>query len=148
VILDLPGNRIQRKLDLPSLNLAKVQWHEIEEQRSISLRRHADQLTANRRCELAMDILQIGGLATISSAVIDNLAIDLALELIQYWHRGFPAVTLPAQRSATHVGTRSWIFRRSIRDIFKFTRSRPIPIERSSPLDGGAGSPGIQFLFR
>src|SRR6185437_2600352 len=69
-----------------SVNLAQIEWQEVEEEGALALGGDGEQISARGAWGMAVDILQIGRLPAIASAVVDDLALYLAFGDIDERH--------------------------------------------------------------
>src|SRR5687767_7930144 len=75
------------KSGLETTHGSQLERHKIEKQCAISLCREADQLTAGLRGSGFKDVLQIGGLAAQTRAVVNDLAINLSGCVVDKSHK-------------------------------------------------------------
>src|SRR5262249_25893527 len=110
VVEDLAGHRVEVEADLVPLDLAERDRKKIEEQRPLGLRREGDHLALRVGVGPLEDVVQVGGLPAQAGAVVDDLAVDLARQMIDEAHRtcfapGSSSRSTPATRAASAART-------------------------------------------
>lgn len=106
------------------LHFAEVETHVVEEQSSLCFGGEHDQVGACTWCELAVDVFQVCGLATETSAIVDNLACDFSLGNVNHRHTqllGLAAFGPPTKVDNKHMSRR----RRSSSAIARDTIIQP-----------------------
>src|SRR5262249_33676971 len=78
LIEHLARHGVEVKADMEALHRAQVEGEEVEKEGALALSGDRKQVPMCLLRRVVMDILQIGGLATEASAVIDDLAVNLA----------------------------------------------------------------------
>lgn len=86
VVFDLSRNRIERESGFETLDAAQIERQEVEEQSSLCFCCQTDQFAASSWRQLAMNVLEIGGLATKPGAVINNFAVYLSRSVVYECH--------------------------------------------------------------
>ena len=87
VVEDLPGHRVEVEARLEAADLAERQRQEVEEERSLGLRREADHLPLVLGVRALVDVLEVRRLPAETGPVIDQLAVDLAGHVVDEAHR-------------------------------------------------------------
>lgn len=90
IVIDLTGHCVEVKPGLESAHGSKIKRQEVEEERSVSLGRKADQFAFGLRSGRIIYVLQVGGLAAQSRPVVDNFAVDLARCVVDERQGYFP----------------------------------------------------------
>ena len=88
VVVALAGHRVQVEARLHALDGAQREGQEVEVERALFLGRDAHELAAGFGVDLAVDVLQVGGLAAEPAAVVDDLVVDLAGGEVDQRHAG------------------------------------------------------------
>ena len=88
-VVDLTGNRIELETRGEAGDGAKIERQEIEEKRSIGLRREGDHFPFTLFGQLRVDVLQIRRLSRSPGAVVDDLARDFARAVVDDGHSTF-----------------------------------------------------------
>ena len=100
VVEHLPGHGVEQEAGLESHDLAQVERQQIEEQRAIRLRLHADHLAATGLGNRLVDRFEIRGLAAQPGAVIDQLGVDFLARIADDDHGYDPPFATPPCRRA------------------------------------------------
>ena len=102
VVVNLTRDGVELQGYLHAANRADFERQEIEEDGSITLRGEGDHLAALTTLEVVVDPLQIGGLATQSGTVVDDLRVELAQRVIEENHRKPSTLSSPDNNPNRH----------------------------------------------
>src|SRR5262249_8485209 len=86
LIEHLTWDRIEVEANIEAMDRAQVKREEVEEQRTLALGGDGEQITVRLLWGMIVYVLQVGGLAAVPGAIIDNLAVNLTTGNVNKGH--------------------------------------------------------------